>query len=722
MNGTGKNMTKLLSAVLASVIMLAAFIPASTANAAVEPNTPKEEVVYISLFADGSVREINVVNIFDLDADGRIIDYGRYKSVRNMTSTDDVSYKDGTINIDTKAGKLYYEGKLDSNVMPWDISVRYYMDGAEYTAEEIAGKSGALKITVSITENAECVGSFFDGYALQASMTLDGGKCRNISAEGATIANVGADRQLTYIILPGKGAELTITADVTDFETDGISINGIPLNLKIDIDDSELTSDIKRLIHALSEINSGAGAVKDGASDLRDAVDSELKAGADEFKNGAGTLYSGTGELLAGGQKLESGTGELYKGAVSLDDGIKTLLGGIKEVGLALDMLDSNSSSLVEGSAEMKSALSQLRAALGSVSVTADELTKLTDASSAIKSGIDSLTEGVSALEKAASFESYKEVMLSYGLDLDELRANNDKAIESLDGYAGTLAELEGILRIVGLNPKIIPELTAQLQNVSLLLTANNANLDGTEAYLTALNENIVEMLAGTVTLKTNYDKFDAAIGELVNTLDEMLVRLSALTAAVNTIANEYDKLDSGICEYTDAVAEITAGYKSIIDGTAILAEGSGALVSGAETVYSGTGKLVSGISEVYEGAGALDEGAASLGTGVSALIDGITELYAGAGELHSGTSAVCGETSGMDSLVSDRIDDLIGSFTGSGAELTSFVSEENTNINAVQFVIKADGVHTPPADTPADEAEETLSFWQRLLRLFGLY
>lgn len=41
-----------------------------------------------------------------------------------------------------------------------------------------------------------------------------------IQTDGATIANVGADKQISYTILPEKGLDAEITADVTDFEMD----------------------------------------------------------------------------------------------------------------------------------------------------------------------------------------------------------------------------------------------------------------------------------------------------------------------------------------------------------------------------------------------------------------------------------------------------------------------------------------------------------------------
>jgi len=194
MNHFHRKTSKILSVILTAALLLS-LVPVSAYAA--EPNTPKEEVVYINLNGDGSVREINVVNLFDLDEDGQIMDYGRYQSLRNMTTTDEIHQFEDMVTIDAKAGKLYYEGKLDNRAMPWNISIHYYLDGQEYTAEELAGKSGALKIRGSITKNTDCQGDFFDGYALQVSLTLDTKKCSNIIAENATIANVGSDKQLT---------------------------------------------------------------------------------------------------------------------------------------------------------------------------------------------------------------------------------------------------------------------------------------------------------------------------------------------------------------------------------------------------------------------------------------------------------------------------------------------------------------------------------------------
>ena len=52
---------------------------------------------------------------------------------------------------------------------------------------------------------------------LQTTLALDTSRCKNISADGATEANVGTDKQLTYTILPGSEKHISIQSDVTDF-------------------------------------------------------------------------------------------------------------------------------------------------------------------------------------------------------------------------------------------------------------------------------------------------------------------------------------------------------------------------------------------------------------------------------------------------------------------------------------------------------------------------
>ena len=64
----------------------------------------------------------------------------------------------------------------------------------------------------------------------------------------------------------------------------------------------------------------------------------------------------------------------------------------------------------------------------------------------------------------------------------------------------------------------------------------------------------------------------------------------------------------------------------------------------------------------------------------------------------------------------------MISSATGSDVEITSFVSEKNTNVKSVQFVIQTEAIEIAETVDVAPVVEEKLNFWQKLLRLFGLY
>ena len=99
-----------------------------------------------------------------------------------------------------------------------------------------------------------------------------------------------------------------------------------------------------------------------------------------------------------------------------------------------------------------------------------------------------------------------------------------------------------------------------------------------------------------------------------------------------------------------------------------------------------------------------------------------VNKLYGGTKELVSGTSEFVGKTSNMDTQICDEIDSLTSSVTGNNDETVPFVSEKNTNVDSVQFVIKTATIEkTEAADSGAAE-EVPLTFWQKLLRLFGLY
>lgn len=664
-----------MSALALTGLLVAAGQGVVLANAAAV-STEKEEVVYGMLTSEGKVDGVYVVNSFYAQD---IVDYGDYSEVRNLTTTDVIDLDGGMINIHRAADslsengkgnnqKLYYQGNLDTTDLPWDIAFRYYMDGEEVSAEEIAGMSGALMIKIDITQNEQCDSRFWEGYALQATVTLDSQKCRNIVADNATIANVGSDKQLSYIILPGKGASLEIRADVTDFEMDAVSINGVKLNLNFDPDTQSLTDKIEDIRDAIAELNDGTGELYDGASALND-------------------------------------------GAKSLETGISDLNDGIEQIQAALSALDGKSDDLTLGSGEVMKALETIQSSLDQLKISSRQLQTFSQSSAQIKSGIDSLAGGLQTIENA--MKQYYSQLADAGVTGDDLIANNQKALNSL-GITNTqrqLYEAYTSLGITGVQSKLAQlvgsgegealdlynkyvsagydssVLTDYLTNagklisIETLLRGDISYIQGSSALISSIYNQIDsqkgQLMAGALSLQSSYGEFDTVVQNMVLSLGSLASDMDKLKTAVNMLTEKYAVLDSGLGSYTDAVGQILTGYEKIYNGSA-------AAAAGTKDLYAGTTELVDGVAQLYEG-----------------------------------TAEFQDETSDMDAKVNGMIDDTLDELTGRKVETISFVSEKNTNVDSVLFVLKTPAIEIQEEeiDTAEENVETTLI--QKFINLF---
>ena len=622
-------------------VLLALIIPISTVGALAVGSEPteKEEVIYINLNANGEVKDIYAVNIF---GGGEITDYGDYSSAEMLNTTDKINMSGDRVTFSSSADRVYYKGKLNNTEIPWNISLRFFIDGKEYTAREVAGKSGSLEIRFKVTKNENCRGNFYDKYALQASFTLDTEKCKNISAPDATVANVGAKKQLSYLVLPGKGIDAVITAEVEKFEMPAVSVNGVSMAMNIEVDDKELTDKVNELAGAIKKLDGGAGELADGTNELK----------------------KGSNELNVGAERLADGAGALNVGAKALNNGVVL-------IGQGLDELNSKSSEFTEGSAQVMSALLEIKAGLDKAQAFADKIKAIVNGSEEIQNSINTIIENIAKL---------KELINQNNPDLEGLKAENARKIEELKAK---ISELQA----VGVD-------TSELESILELIKSNSDAINGIEDCFDSVSEIIDEINAQKEALIQKYEALKNEINSLANELKGIIINISKLNGAVNTLVTEYQKLDGGINEYTDGVAKIVAGYDGIISGASELMKGSKSLALGAEELSEGTGSFVTGASKLNDGAG----------------------------ELKNGTAEMKEKTEGMDGKITEQIDQMLNSLTGAGEETVSFVSEKNTNIKSVQFVIKTEAVEIDDTPAAAPVKEQKLNFWQKLLRLFGLY
>lgn len=550
-----KFLQKVAAAVLSALLLAALTVPALADTAPSE----KEEVIYVLTDASGRVTDIEAVNIF---AGGDITDYGDYSAVKMLNTNGPITQEGDKITISSSAARVYYQGTMKSTVIPWEISIRYFLDGREYSAQDIAGESGALEIRFTVSKNESCAGSFYEDYALQASFTLDTDRCKSIVSNGATVANVGSDKQLTYTILPGRGIDTTITAEVTDFEMGAVAINGVRLNLDVDVDDAELMDKVDELISAIGDLDDGAWELRDGTEELYDA---------------AKTLNSKAGDLHYGAGKAAEGAGELYTG-------------------------------------------------LSALAAKNSELT-------------------------AAAYATYTQLCSAAAATVNaQLKAN-------------------GMEMTVELTPETYGEVLTALGENLAVGAAEQGGGQGVQGGEQAAQE-------GEQTAQTKGEQRKQAQGSTV------VQQIAALKAQLDS----YGEFYQGLLAYTAAVTDAADGAQTLKEGT--------------DTLQSGTSALKKAMGELY---------------------DGVGELYDGTGELTDGTGEFVDKTSDMDTQISNEIDSMTASFSGGDGDAVSFVSEKNTEVNAVQFVIKTAAIEMAEAATEDAVESAPLTLWQKLLRLFGL-
>lgn len=509
-------MKKILSFLLVFALLFASVIPAS----AVGTPSPKEEVVYGLLNLDGSVKSLYVVNSFN---GGSITDYGSYSDIHNMTTSEKLIQKGDEISINTAADKFYYQGTLENRELPWDIAIKYFLDGREISPKELGGKSGKLKITLSVKQNNNINSTFFHNYALQIALSLDNKLCSNITTDNATIAEAGSKKQLTYTVLPGKGIDIAVTADVHDFEMEPITINGIRLSLGITVDTDEFTEQISELSDAVKGLDGGAGELLTGLNELSGGMQKYID-GMKAYKDGLGQLSEGTDRLNTGAAALSSGLSELEKYN-------------------------------------------------------------------------DSLISGALAIQQA-TFDSVNAKLEEMKLGLPVLTPENYSAVLSpIPNLADVKKQLDGALQFT-----------------------------------------------------------------------------------------------QGLKGYTEGVSQLSIGAANLAKGTSEFKSSSSVIAASADELYNA---------------------GAELNMGIKKLRDGLASYKNGTEKFRKGTS-------GMDSEINDKIDKMLGSISGKGDKAVSFVSDKNTNISSVQFVLKTDSINIPEAPKAAASKPAEESFWQKLLKLFS--
>jgi putative membrane protein len=535
----------------------------------------KDETVYAKLNPDGTVSSIYVVNSFELAEPASFADYGDYKEVRNLTTSDALAATDGAVEIDAPKGRFYYQGTVDSIPLPWNIAIGYSLDGQAVTAEEVAGKSGRLVISLDMKDGTQSASqttshagsqsapksgtdvesgsaswAFAENYMLQAVLTLDAAHCTGVKAEGATIVTAGKNQVVTFVKIPGVDGRYSVSMDVSDFRMDGIQITGIPFSMGFDLP----------------------------------ALD-ELTGSFAELQAGIGQLVSGAAELAGGSNALRDAYDRLQQGLVEVQTGLKGLSDGISQ-------LAANGASLRAGSRQVLDALTFMQSNLTTYAAAINGLGELAQGSAAVLEGLKQVSGGLDALSG------------SFAQADSGLRQQTGGAYSSLkQANEATIASLNQQIQALMADPVANAEQIRQLSTIVGLLTANNQLIAGLRIGIdgdgSAANPGLAR---GAAALATQYAKLDAAIQQMPTMLAEMSGGLAQLKSGVDQMVASYQAFDGGLEQYIAGIATINEGMLTLSNGYDTLVAGSKELQTGLAGLSQGMNAYASGTQAMRDG------------------------------------------------------------------------------------------------------------------------
>ena len=138
-----KQMMSGLAVGMAAVMGAAPVYAATGEDAAVS----KEETVYVNANADGSEDQITVSNwLKNAGTEKNLQDESELKDIKNVKGDEEFTQSGNKLTWQTDGEDIYYQGTTTKEP-PVSVKFTYYLDGKEIKPDDLAGKSGKLKIT-----------------------------------------------------------------------------------------------------------------------------------------------------------------------------------------------------------------------------------------------------------------------------------------------------------------------------------------------------------------------------------------------------------------------------------------------------------------------------------------------------------------------------------------------------------------------------------------------
>lgn len=659
----------------------------------------KDESVYLISDANGNVNKTIVVDhLKNKDQKDTLEDASNLSDIENVKGKEKFTQSGDKLTWQAGGKDIYYQGTATEEP-PVTQKVTYYLDGKEISPEDLAGKSGKVKIrfdytnTTSYTETVNGEKQTVSvPFAAVTGLVLGDG-FENIEVTNGKAEVSDSSSVVLGYALPGLKDSLGIkdkdldgdvnipeymemTADVENFSmpaamtfvvnaSDYVSTDGI--------DTSDLDDMINDLKDASTQLQDGSKTLAEGTDTLADGL-STLQSKLGTFASGVGTLKSGlktytdgvstlsgglntlgnsTGALVSGADKLNSGAGQLASGSATLKDGLKSYTDGASQLSAGINELGSKSGTLVSGVSKLSKGTSALNAGVQELDKTL-QAGPTNDQKNTIKS------TAVQTVKDSFAGETGNTVKTTI---YNGLRYETDKNGNVVDGelytslYNGTASQnfeknLDSTYKVV------VNSILSSAENVkagevdsdTLALEIKQVYKKTSDVYANAINAATKNGTIDTQTqeilenddCKKAFVDYNAIQNMSASQLAEFLYSKEASDTLLNMTQKQLEKVLSS----DDNKKQINAGVESALNTLAEKLSGACEQVSetvAATAAVSGASETMNSIHESITAKG-LVSGAAELNEGVNGekgLVTSMPTLTSGIKQLVDGSNTL---------------------------------------------------------------------------------
>lgn len=630
----------------------------------------KDETVYSKMDSNGkNYKTIVSTHIKNTENADLINDLSDLLNVKN-TSGDETYTQDGNKFVwNANKNDIYYQGE-SSKELPIECNVKYELDGKELSANEIAGKSGKVKITLQYTNKEERTVDIngkkvkmYVPFVVVAGTIIENENARNIEVSSGKVVDDGSKTVIVGMAMPGLQESLglsddeveipsnvEITMDATNFETSSIMSYVTPKVLEED--DLKVFDNLDEIYGKVNTLQTSMNQIQDGANTLKDGT-TQLATGANTLKDGVTTAYNGaqtiSSEVAKSTQSLKNDKSE------ALDS--KTLE-SIKKQAAESSKLTDEQKAQIKAQAQTSAVLTDEQKA--QIKAQAAQRAKLTEGQKAEITALAKQGAVLTEKQKAQITEKAKD-----GAQLTE--AQKTAIITNAQANYPAITEAEKTLLIVTAQNTA----TQTAVNTALATAENTAKQT---AVATALN---VAQQVATQTAETT----------AVETAQQIATQ-TAVTTALTTAQSTAE---------TTAMQTSTTVAKQV--GNQAKKTFTNQVVSQMNTLGNGLNQLTSGLSELNNGATTLANGTNQVNDGATTLADGIKTFN------EDGIKKICNYINGDVKDLTTRVQKL----TDLSKDYNNFTMLDGENDGEVKFIMIAEAVKKQE-DSEQNKEEAVLS------------